>query len=191
MASISESGAQSAGGRGWQRLLTPAVVSAIILAGSVGALGGALLFQHVGGYPPCVLCVYQRIPYVATTALSLIALAVTLHRPTAEGVGKWGFVAMIGLCAAAFAVGTGLAGFHIGVEQGWWQGTEACVGTTGRAQSLEELRAAIMAAPVVRCDEVPWQILGVSIAGLNLIASLALFALSTAAVVTWLRRTAA
>lgn len=170
-------------------LLTPVNVSAILLAGSLAALGGALIFQHAG-YPPCPLCIYQRIPYVATLAFSLVALSVALHRPTAEGVGKWGFVALIGLCAAAFAIGAGLAGFHVGVEQGWWKGTAACVGTAGQATTLEELREAIMNAPLVRCDEAPWQVLGVSIAGLNLIASLALFAIAVTAVVGWLKKTA-
>ncbi|MBL25975.1 MAG: disulfide bond formation protein B [Rhodospirillaceae bacterium] len=170
-------------------LLTPVNVSAVLLAGTLIALGGALIFQYAG-YPPCALCIYQRIPYVATLAFSLVALSVALHRPTAQGVGKWGFVTLVGLCAIAFAIGAGLAGFHIGVEQGWWKGTEACVGTASQATTLDEMRDAIMNAPIVRCDEAPWHIFGISIAGLNLIASLALFTIAVTAVVSWLKKTA-
>lgn len=146
----------------------PAIV---IIAASAGALGGAFLFQYVGGLAPCVLCVYQRYPY--GVALALAAAAVLLVEPRPRGT-------LLALSALAFVVDAGIGVFHVGVEQHWWEGTAACSGSlsSGTAPSLEALRQQILAAPVVRCDRVPWSLFGVSLAGYNVLiaAALALFA---------------
>jgi len=69
-------------------------------------------------------------------------------------------------------VGAGLGGYHAGVEWGFWAGPTACAGGAGvGGQSAEALLAQIMAAPVVRCDEVAWSLLGLSMAGWNALAS--------------------
>lgn len=49
------------------------------------------------------------------------------------------------------------------------------------ARTIEELRAQILAAPVVRCDEVPWSLFAISMAGYNVLASLGLFVASAIA----------
>lgn len=146
--------------------LTPA----LILAASVATLGGAFLFQYVGGLAPCVLCIYQRYPYGVTIALSAAALFL------ADGRAR--SIALL-LCGVAFLAGAGIGVFHVGVEQHWWEGTAACTGGSGAAGSLEALRAQIMAAPVVRCDQVAWSLFGISMAGYNVLISsaLALFSL--------------
>jgi disulfide bond formation protein DsbB len=140
--------------------LATALLSAVIL-------GAALLSQFAGGLQPCVLCVYQRWPYVATILLGLAGFALARRHPGAAR-------AALGLAGLVFFVGGGIAGFHVGVEQGWWQGTSGCGAPTGGAMTLEDLRAQVLAAPVVRCDEVPWSLLGISMAGYNFIISLAL-----------------
>ena len=82
---------------------------------------------------------------------------------------------LTGLCALGFLVGAGIAFYHVGVEQQWWPGTGACVGTAAdSAQTIEELRAQLLTAPVVRCDDVGWSLFGISMAGYNGIFSLAL-----------------
>ena len=47
-------------------------------------LGGALLFQHVGGLQPCVLCLYQRWPWGVAIGLGIIAL-IFWRQPKARG----------------------------------------------------------------------------------------------------------
>ena len=97
-----------------------------------------------------------------------------------------------GLAAAAFLIGAGIAAYHVGVEQYWWAGTEACTGAaTGSARSVDELRAQIMTAPTARCDEIAWSLFGVSMAGYNFLFSLVLAGFAALAARANLRREAA
>ena len=75
---------------------------------------------------------------------------------------------LLALCGLALLVTCGYGVYHVGVEQGWF--ASACAApTTGG--SLEDIKAQIMDAPLTRCDEVPWSLIGVSLAGWNAIAS--------------------
>ena len=155
----------------------PRLVFALLLGASVAALAAAFASQYIGGLEPCVLCLYQRVPYGVVIALSGLGLGLSGLAPPPKGV----IAGIGGLCAAAFLVNAGIATFHVGVEQQWWQGTEACGGGGTMARTIEELRAQIFAAPVVRCDEVPWSLFGISMAGYNVLASLGLFVASAIA----------
>ena len=159
------------------RLLeSPRASAGAILAASLALLAGAFAFQEIGGLDPCVLCVWQRYPYAVTIGLSATALVLA-----GQGRAHGTFVAplLTGLSALAFAVGGGIAVYHVGVEQGWFQPSAACTGAAiGEAETIEELKARIEAAPLAHCDEVPWSLFGVSLAGYNLLASAALATLS-------------
>ena len=146
-------------------LADPATPALLLALASAGTLGAALFFQYALGYAPCVLCIWQRWPYVGVMALAVLALLLRRRR---------GAVALLlGLSGLLLLAGAGVAVFHVGVEQHWWAGTAGC-GATGSAGSLEELRAQVLAAPVVRCDEAAWSLFGVSMAGYNVLISLAL-----------------
>lgn len=168
------------------RHATPGRYFAAVMAVSASLLGTALMFQYLGGLEPCVLCQYQRIPYWAALGLGGLGLALTLG-PARAG---WGRVSTLlaGLCGLGFAIGAGVAVFHVGVEQEWWRGTEACVGTAGDAQTIAELRAAIMAAPAALCDQVAWRFLGLSMAGWNALISAALAGATWMTVSQWRTR---
>ncbi|MEM7444614.1 MAG: disulfide bond formation protein B [Pseudomonadota bacterium] len=144
------------------------VVAGIIM------LGGALLFQYVGGLQPCVLCIYQRWPWGIAIGLGAIALFTTGRPRLQSGLTVLGGLTML--------VGAGIAGFHVGVEQGWWEGTAGCGGSLTTEGSIEDITAQLLAAPVVRCDEIAWSLLGISMAGYNFIISaiLAIVALVSA-----------
>jgi disulfide bond formation protein DsbB len=130
---------------------------------SLGLLVAALLFQYVGGLAPCPLCVYQRWPHGLAAVLGILALVGPVRQLAALGT-------------LAMLVGAGLGLYHAGVEQRWWQGPVTCVGPDVGNVSPEELLEQILTAPVVRCDEVAWQFLGLSMAGWNAVACLALAA---------------
>lgn len=144
---------------------------ALILAASAIVLGSAMASQYWGGLTPCKLCIWQRWPYVATIAAALMALS--LFR------GPAGRRVLVGFCAAAFAIGGGIAVYHAGVELGWFPGPTSCSGdATMVAQTVEDLRRLLLAQPVVRCDEIQWSLFGVSMAGYNAIISMILAAAS-------------
>src|SRR6266851_2198929 len=71
-------------------------------------------------------------------------------------------------------IAAGLAFYHVGVEQHWFAGPDACTGASAATGSIEEFRARLMAQQPVRCDEPQWALFGVSLAGWNLLASAAL-----------------
>lgn len=142
--------------------------AALLALGSAALLGGAFAFEYIGGLAPCVLCWYQRYPHMAAIALGVLAVLVAPQRPLA--------LTLIGLIGVAMVVDAGIAGFHVGVEHQWWEGTAECGSTLGSSNNLDELRRKLMGQPIVRCTEVAWEMFGISMAGYNMLACLALAA---------------
>lgn len=132
-------------------------VQLLALSGSAGLLLAALAFQYIGGMAPCALCIWQRWPHV----LALVAGVGLVLR------GPWAVLGALG------AAGSGVIGvYHTGVERRWWDGPSSCTsGGDMSGLSAQELLDQIMAAPVVRCDEVPWELLGLSMASWNALLS--------------------
>jgi disulfide bond formation protein DsbB len=127
-------------------------------------LVGAFAFQHIGGMPPCQMCIWQRYPHVAAVFIGAAALML-------------GNRALVLLGAVAAGVTSGIGFFHAGVEQGWWEGVTSCAATGIDGLSVDELMEQVMTAPVVRCDEIPWEMFGISMAGWNGLISLGLMGL--------------
>ena len=156
----------------------------LLLLGSGALLFGALAFQYVGGLEPCVLCVWQRYPHGVVVGLAALAVGYGVAR-------KPGPVAtFVGLSGIALLAGVGIAGFHFGVEQGWWEGLASCAGPSGPigGGSLEEtLKGA--AKPTADCGIPAWSLFGISMTGYNFLFSavLGIFAV-IASVHLWGRR---
>ena len=137
-----------------------------------GLLGGALFSQYVGGLYPCEMCYWQRWPHAAAILL-VIGAYLTASNPTRSRM-------LVMLAALAVAISGAIGMFHAGVEIGWWEGITQCTATG--ATSLQD----IMKVPLVRCDQVQWEFLGISMAGWNAIMSLT----GEAAIVALARRSA-
>lgn len=150
-------------------MASPLLLAALIAA---AALAGALTSQYGFGLRPCELCLFQRYPYAAIIGLGLAGLALQRRWPGVRRPLCW---LLIGL----FLLDGGIAAYHVGVEQGWIAGPDACSGTT-TAQTIEELRAQIMGAALVSCKQAAFSFLGLSMAAWNL-----LYALAGAACVTY------
>jgi disulfide bond formation protein DsbB len=139
-----------------------------IAAVGIATLLGAYYFQYVLHYQPCPLCLEQRVPYYVGIPLALVvALAARLRAPRPLLIA--GFAAL----ALALLIGAALAAYHAGVEWHLWAGPQECSGDPnfGRTGSLlDQLNTVI----VVRCDEAPWRLFGVSLAGYNVVISAAL-----------------
>lgn len=149
-----------------QLLRTRSVTLLTALAGAA-MLGGAYIFQYGFGYQPCTLCLYQRLPWWIAIGVACVGLSLARRLPNLLPV----FTILAGLTVL---VGAGIAGYHSGVEYGWWEGPAGCTGSTDMSNmTLEEMKKAILATPVVRCDDVPWSLFGISMAGYNFLISLA------------------
>lgn len=136
----------------------------LLMLGSAAMLLGALFFQEVMNLPPCPLCIYQRVPYIVVIGLSVPAILLR-GRPA---------LIMMWLSALALFINAGIAGFHVGVEKNWWAGLGECSGNFNENMTIEELRAAVMGAPIVRCTDVAWSLFGISMAGYNMVIALAM-----------------
>jgi disulfide bond formation protein DsbB len=139
----------------WLALLVPASL-----------LGGALGSQYLGGLYPCEMCYWQRWPHGAAIILAALAFfANTSSRSRTLTL----------LAAAAIAVSGVIGVYHALVELGILEGLTTC--TTTGSGSLAD----ILSTPLIRCDQVQFAFLGISMAGWNAIISL-----GSAIVISWL-----
>lgn len=146
--------------------MTPSLARARALALLIPAalLAGAWASQLIGGLYPCEMCHWQRWPHYAAVVVAALAFVVP------GAAARRGLVAV---AAALIAVSGAIGVFHAGVEWHWWQGITACSRTAQTAgMTTDEMLAAVLAAPVVRCDAAQWRLLGISLAGWNAIFSL-------------------
>jgi disulfide bond formation protein DsbB len=136
----------------------PRQAAALLFAVSGSLLLGALAFQFIGGLKPCEMCHWQRWAHLAVLGVAGLA---------------WmsGNRALAWLAVLAMAGAAGLGLFHAGVELKWWPGVTACTAPVVPGMSTEAMLDSLLAAPLVRCDEIPWSLLGLSMAGWNALVS--------------------
>lgn len=150
------------------RALTLSRRQYVLLAagGSLVILAMAFAFQHIGGLAPCAMCLWQRWPNAIAIALG----AVGLFRPQT-------LVLLAG--GVTMLVNAGIALYHSGVERHWWLGPQSCTsrGTELGSMSVDDLLNPDIGSAVVLCDEIPWQLLGLSMANYNIAAGVALAAI--------------
>ena len=135
----------------------------ILLLGllSAGLLSVAFAFEYFGGLTPCKLCIWQRVPHGLIILVTLLGLVLS----------RTGHVLLI--IALLALTNAGISFYHVGVEQALWAGPTSCSGTLNNNLSSGALLDQLLATPVARCDDVAWSFLGVSMAGWNLLFSLA------------------
>jgi disulfide bond formation protein DsbB len=146
----------------WLALLVPAA----LLAGAYGS-------QYWGGLIPCDMCWWQRYAHFAALLLAVLAIAAARLGPVRGRVLVW-------LAVLAIAVSGAIGFYQAGVEAGLLEGLTQCTAASS-GLSADALLKQIMDAPMVRCDQVQWSWLGISMAGWNGIVSI-----GAALVITWL-----
>lgn len=131
---------------------------AFFAAISAAALGMAYIAQYGFELHPCVLCLYQRVPFWSIIGLGVIG-ALWNKYPRA----------FLGMISALFAANTVIAFYHTGVEQKWWRSFLEGCSTPDLSGSIDDLMARINAAPVTTCDAIPWAdpVFGLSMANWN------------------------
>lgn len=146
------------------------LILAIGLA-SLALIAGAWYFELVVGLKPCKLCLEQRAPHYA--AIGLAAVAALFART------RWAQIAALLVLAALMLWSTGLGIYHSGVEWGWFAGPNDCGGAPAPAAAgMQDFMKQLQSVRVVSCTEAAWRFLGLSLAGWNALASLALLGLA-------------
>jgi disulfide bond formation protein DsbB len=159
----------------------PAISALIVAVGGALTILGAWFFEYGLRLAPCPLCLQQRWPYYVAIPLALV-VALGAWRGLPSSLVKGGLV-LVGLTMLA---GAALAAYHAGVEWKWWEGPQDCAAAGGfTGGSAGNLLQRMQTARIVRCDEAPWRdpVLSLSLAGWNVIISLALAGVAFAAAI--------
>jgi disulfide bond formation protein DsbB len=130
------------------------LVPAALLAGAFGS-------EYLGGLHPCEMCWWQRWAHIGALAFALLSFA---PMPDKGRSFVW-------LAAAAILASGAIGAYHAGVEAKIFEGFSECTAAGGAGETADELLARVMRTPIVRCDEVQWSFLGISMAGWNAIVS--------------------
>jgi disulfide bond formation protein DsbB len=146
----------------------PAVMAALAIAAVAAAtLAGAWFFQLVLDIRPCPLCLEQRYAYYLAVPLALLVAFVA-----ARGAPRQVVLAGFALLLLAALANAWLGGYHAGVEWKFWEGPTDCSGPVADLGSAGTLLQRLDTVKVIRCDEVQWRFLGLSLAGYNVLISL-------------------
>lgn len=153
----------------------PSLKQSILLTAAVSAalLIGAHIFEYLG-YAPCDLCLKQRLPHWVNLGIAIMALFVLWR-----GLKNIALLFLLAM-AGALSATAGIAAYHVGVEQKWWQGPSACSANSFDPNAnIDDLLAQIQGSVIIPCDQATWSLFGVSMAGYNFLISTAaaLFAL--------------
>ncbi len=152
-------------GDGLPVLRNPRLALVLIAAIAAAAFASAFVLQWGFGVEPCILCLYQRVPYALVAIIAAVGAASSAppiwHRR------------LLYICAAVFATGGALAIYHVGIENQWWASIAACEVAELPTFSVDDLNATAW-TPSKPCDEVGFRVLGLSLAGWNAVASVAL-----------------
>lgn len=141
----------------------------VALAASILMLGGAYGFEYIGGLFPCDLCWPQRYAHMAVIIFASFALFLRKSSHV-----QW--IRFKAMTTFSYLVSVGYSGYHAGVEQKWWEGPDSCtLQTNGETLSADQFFQQLQNVNFVRCDDIPWELFGVSMAGYNFIISLVLF----------------
>ena len=140
---------------------SPITGPVLLLGACLAMILGAYGFQYIGGLLPCKLCYWQRYAYY--TAIPLAALSVIVAATRGMAAAKIPLL----LTGLALLTGMGIAGYHAGVEYKWWPGPDTCSGPPVGGDIFFQEKG----PGLIRCDEVPWSLFGVSMAGYNFVIS--------------------
>jgi disulfide bond formation protein DsbB len=138
--------------------------------GMAATVGGALAFEHLGGYIPCALCLMQRTPYYWGIPLGVLAVLGTVFKGP-----LWLTRALLLAIGLLMLVGAGLGVYHAGVEWQFWEGPATCATTAqGVSSDVGDLLGDLNSKHAPSCTDAVLRVLGLSFAGWNVIASLIL-----------------
>lgn len=133
------------------------------------ALAAAFVAQYIFKMQPCDLCIWQRYPYGGVIVVLTVSTAFAVIN-LRDAKKHFSIVKRaLNLSALLYATSGAIGAYHVAVENKWVSGPTGCSSQSGADMSTADLLAQIMNTPVVMCDNVPFEFLGVSMAGWNMI----------------------
>ena len=151
-------------------LSCPVVMFGGITGVSLFSLAAALYSEAFLGLEPCILCIYQRVPFVIGIVLGIVGLFLK-KQPEAVQI-------LLGLLGINFLINSGIALYHTGVEQKWWASAVEGCEVPNFSEEPQSMLENILSAPTANCADIPWQdpIIGLSMANYNALLCFWIFA---------------
>ncbi|OHV78303.1 disulfide bond formation protein B [Ensifer sp. LCM 4579] len=150
------------------------ILAVLVTLGMTATVGGALGFEHIGGYIPCALCLLQRDPYYYGIPLGILAILTSVLK-----LPVWTTRTLLVLVGISMLVGAGIGVYHAGAEWHFWDGPSTCATTAqGISSDVGDLLGDLDAKHAPSCTEAALRVFGLSFAGWNVIASLVLAAIA-------------
>ena len=133
----------------------------VIFSLSFFSLAAALYIEYVLGIKPCILCIYQRIPYAIALLISVCAFFINNKK------------ILLVILALTFIVSALISGYHVSIEKGFIEPIFSCTSDNINALEKEEILKSLNNIQP-NCKDVDFSLFGISLATLNLINSFVL-----------------
>ena len=124
----------------------------------------ALYIEFFLGYPPCKLCIYQRIPYLVSIFITFLGISYSKNL-------IWLYVLLITFFSSFL-----LSGYHFGIEKEIFNEFSGCTGNSLNIIDKNELLK-VLNSEINSCKNVDFRIFGLSLATINLLLSFVIFIL--------------
>ena len=138
----------------------------LVLLISLIVIVGAYIIEYLYNFPPCKLCIYQRIPYYLILIVCVISFFMkykNIH-----------FYSIFFLFFSSFLI----AFYHSMVERGLVEYNSGCTSKVDNFESIEDLRNHLDGVAITKCDEIIFSVMGLSLANINSLISLSLVLLN-------------
>ena len=138
-----------------------------ILLISIFSLLAAYFIEYILNYKPCNLCIFERIPYFASS----VVIVLNLYSKRFE---KFTF----GILSIIFAIGAIISFYHFGIEQGFFEESFVCISDDKINNLAKEDLLKSLQKTTVSCKQVDFKLFGLSLATINTFLSIVLSVIS-------------
>ena len=141
------------------------IFNSFIILLCVATIFYAFFVEYALGYKPCILCKYQRVPYILGLVIGIF------------GFFKFPNSKIIIFIFFTFLISMTLSGYHVGIEQELYQSIFSC---SDDNLSILEKSKLLESFKLINsdCRNVNFAIFGVSLATINFVLSFVICAIS-------------
>ena len=147
------------------KLLKLKNVYLLISAISIFTILSAIYIEYILGVKPCILCLYQRVPYIIAIFFCFFGYYNLKNK-------LWIYLLVI-----TFLISAILSGYHVGIENNVFNEFSGCTSNNSNIVNKDELLKALKETQP-NCKDVTFKLLGFSLATINLFLSIIIIILS-------------